>query len=85
MNFHGDETVDFRTGDLLQNGRAVVRRGLQKSREAALGEQHGSGKAVKIHSGCFFYKLRNLGNAGLQDNPGSGIDYFVSGRLQIAR
>ena len=48
-----DFAVDFAAGQFFEQFGALVGAGVQKGREAALGEQHGLGEAREVEAGDF--------------------------------
>ena len=84
MHPHGNAAVDFRAGNLLQNRRAFIRRGMQEGRETALGQQHGAGKTVKIHAGRGLNLLRHAARRTGQNCTSEGVADFMPGQLQLA-
>ena len=84
MHLHGDPAVNFRAGDLFENGAALTRRCMKEGIEASLGEEHGTREALEVHAGRLLDEIVHLVDPGLEDGPGIGIGYFVPGLLQFA-
>ena len=55
MHSHGDDRVNLCSSDLFKHGCPFVGRGLKESCKTALGQQHGSGELLKIHSRSFHH------------------------------
>ena len=59
VNLDGYQAIDLGAGNLLEDIGPLIDRCQQKCREIPLCQQHGPGKALKIHTGCLFDKPCN--------------------------
>src|SRR5690606_21972148 len=84
VHAHGYLAVDTGAGDLFENGRTLVRGGLQEGGEAALGQHHGAGETFEIHAGGQLHLLGDPAQLRFDDPAAVGLGYLVFRRLQGA-
>ena len=83
MDQDGDPAVDPGAGDLFQDGRPFVGSCPEKGGKIALGQQHGTGKPVKVHAGEPLHLLLHLPDPGRKQFPGHPIGKFMPGLLEL--
>ncbi|MCY1340261.1 hypothetical protein D9M69_261710 [compost metagenome] len=65
----GDEAVDFRAGQFLQQLGALIGAGFEEGGEPALGQQHGFGEALEIQAGEAFGLAQLVADLVGEDAP----------------
>ena len=84
VDLHGDVAVNLRARDLLQDGGPFVRGRLQEGGEASLGQEHGPGEPVEIHSGGFLDLPGHTPDLGLEESARLAVGDLVLRGLEFA-
>jgi len=83
MDTDGYLTVDLCTRYLLQDRSPIIRCRLEERGKAALGQQHGAGKTVKVHAGSGLDLVGYTSDLGFENFTGIGIGNFVLRGLEF--
>ncbi|OPY85527.1 MAG: hypothetical protein A4E72_01920 [Syntrophus sp. PtaU1.Bin208] len=83
VDLFGDPAVDFRAGDLFQNGRPLIGRGLEEGGKSPLGKEHRPGEALVIHPRDLFNQFPHGVQLRFQHLPGIRVADFMACRLQF--
>ena len=67
MDTDRDLAVDLRAGNLFKNRSSVIGWCLEECGKATLGQQHGSGKPIKVHAGSRLNLICHPSDLGLEN------------------
>ncbi|HPB97142.1 MAG TPA: hypothetical protein PKW66_14585, partial [Polyangiaceae bacterium] len=73
MDAYRNITIDFRSCDLLENRRPVVRGCLEKGRELPLGQEHGAGEPIIVHARRGFDGSGHFPDLSFENDTGIGV------------